>query len=253
MTTLFTTTLMLQGALALGNCFMKIAVVTPYYREDLSILEHCHRSVATQSVACTHVMVADGFPSDEVARWPVEHITLPQPHHDVGSAARTVGSFHAIGLGFDGIAFLDADNWYGQEHLASLLALHRETGASFLTSSRLLCRLDGSVMGPCPTTDGVRFVDTSSMLLMRPAFGLISNWCMVPDYAHIVADRVFLYLARSTGVAMAHSGQPTVSYRCGKAGIYEDFSETPPPGVQPRPDYPSVFRRWIAEGNPPLI
>jgi Glycosyl transferase family 2 len=232
---------------------MKIAVVTPYYREDLSILAHCHRSVATQSVACTHVMVADGFPSNDISMWAVEHVILPRAHHDVGSTARAVGSCHAMGLGFDGIAFLDADNWYSQDHLASLLALHRQTGASFLTSSRVLCRLDGSFMGQCHQTDGVHFVDTSCMLLMRPAFGLIANWCLVPDYAHIIADRIFLYWARSSGVQMAHSGQPTVSYRCGKAGIYEDSNETPPPGVQPRPDYDSVFRRWVGEGNPPLV
>jgi glycosyltransferase involved in cell wall biosynthesis len=232
---------------------MKIAVVTPYYREDLSILRHCHRSVAAQSIPCTHVMVADGFPADDIATWAVEHVILPQAHHDVGSTARAVGSLHAIGLGFDGVAFLDADNWYCQDHLASLLALHRQTGANFLTSSRLLCRLDGSVMGRCHTTDGVHFVDTSCMLLMRPAFRLISNWCLVPDYAHIIADRVFLYFARSSGVVMAHSGEPTVFYRCGKAGGYEDLSETPPAGVQPRPDYDYVFRRWVADGNPPLI
>jgi hypothetical protein len=233
-------------------CLMRIAVVTPYFKEDISILECCHRSVNAQTIPCSHVMVADGFPSAEVARWAVEHVVLPAPHDDKGSTPRVAGSFHAIGLGFDGIAFLDADNWYRPDHIASLLELHRRSGASFLTSSRFLCRLDGSIMGRCHMTDGVSFVDTSCMLLMRPAFRVISNWCLMPGYAQIISDRVFLFQARAARIEMAHSDEPTVYYRCGKPGIYQHFDEAPPAGVQPRPDYEAAFRRWTAEGNPPL-
>ncbi len=231
---------------------MRIAVVTPYHKEDISILEQCHHSIDAQSIPCTHVMVADGCPSTEVAKWAIEHVVLPRPHNDIGSTPRVVGSFHAIGLKFDGIAFLDADNWYRHDHVASLLELHRRSGASFLTSSRFLCRLDGSIMGRCHMTDGVSFADTSCMLLMRSAFGLISNWCLMPDYTQIISDRVFLFQARAARIGMAHSYEPTVYYRCGKAGNYEHFGETPPAGVKPRPDYEAAFRRWIAEGNPPL-
>ena len=35
-------------------------------------------------------------------------------HGDIGSTPRLIGSYHAIGLGVDAVAFLDADNWYGQ-------------------------------------------------------------------------------------------------------------------------------------------
>lgn len=232
---------------------MKIAVVTPYYREDVARLVHCHRSVAGQRAPCTHIMVADGYPCAAVADWDVDHIALPRSHHDIGSTPRVIGSFHAIGLGFDGIAFLDADNWYDADHIASLLELHARTGAPFVTSSRLLCRLDGSVMGRCHMTDGTSFVDTSCMLLMRQAFGLIANWCLMPDYAQIISDRVFLFQARAAGVAMAHSDKATVHYRCGKAGNYHHFGETPPAGAEPRPDYEAALRRWEAAGNPALV
>ena len=39
---------------------MKIAVVTPYWREDAAKLARCHESVAGQSVACTHVVAVNG-------------------------------------------------------------------------------------------------------------------------------------------------------------------------------------------------
>jgi glycosyltransferase involved in cell wall biosynthesis len=232
---------------------MKIAVVTPYHGEDFATLAQCHRSVAAQLIACTHVLVADGRPSDKVANWNVEHVVLPRPHNDYGSTPRAIGSWHAAGLQFDGVAFLDADNWYDREHIASLLDLYEHSGAPFLTSSRLLCRLDGSVMRPCHVTDGTSFVDTSCMLLMREAFGLIANWCLMPDWAQIISDRVFLYYARAAGIKMAHSGKPTVYYRCGKAGIYHDLGEVPPQGVRPKPDYESALQRWSAAGNPPLV
>jgi len=232
---------------------MKIAVVTPYHKEDIAIIRRCHESVATQTFACRHILVADGFPLDPIDRWNSDHIKLPQSHGDIGSTARVIGSFNAIGSGFDGIAFLDADNWYGPEHIAKLLELYRSTAAPFLSSSRYLCRLDGSVMGLCHMSDGRTFVDTSCMLLMRPAFGLIQNWCLMPDYAHIIGDRVFFYLAKASGVQTAHLDLPTLYYRCSKAGNYDHFGEQHPPGVQPRPDYDTAFRRWVAEGNPPLI
>jgi hypothetical protein len=231
---------------------VKIAVITPYYREDVSLLYDCHRSVRSQSVPCTHVMVADGSPCPEAQSWNIDHIVLPGPHNDYGSTPRLIGSFHAVGLGFDGVAFLDADNWYRSDHLETLLELHRHTRASFLSSARVLCRLDGSEMGPCRTSDGETFVDTSCMLIMRSAFGLLANWALMPDYAHVISDRVFLYLAKVAGTTFGHSPEPTLYYRCGKSDSYDLVGETPPPGAQPPPDYEIAFRRWIADGYPPL-
>ena len=235
-----------------AEALMKIAVVTPYFRESRSVLFNCHASVRAQRTHCTHVMVADGFPLGEIDTWELDHVVLPRSHGAFGSTPRLIGSFHAVGLGFDGVAFLDADNWYRLDHMEILLELHRRTGASIITSSRLLCRIDGTVMGRCPTSDGEQFVDTSCMLLMRPAFGLLANWCLMPDYAQVICDRVFWYMAKKSQLACAHSPEPTVYYRCGKTGAYAMMGETPPPGVQPPPDYGTAFRRWIAEGNPPL-
>jgi hypothetical protein len=232
---------------------MRIAVITPYFRESLSILHQCHRSVQAQSVPCTHVMVADGFPSANIESWEVDHVILPRAHDDAGSTPRAIGSFHAVGLGYDAVAFLDADNWYRPDHLETLLRLHARTGASFLSASRLLCRLDGSVMGPCAMCDGTTFIDTSCMLIMRPAFGVLANWCLIPPYAHVVSDRAFLYLARAAGTTFAHSPEPTLHYRCKRSDAYLRMGESPPPEAQPAPDYATGFRRWIEDGHRPLI
>src|SRR5437868_3981074 len=63
---------------------LKVAVVTPYYKEPIEVLRRCLDSVAAQRAACTHFLVADGHPNPEVAQWGVEHVVLPKSHADNG-------------------------------------------------------------------------------------------------------------------------------------------------------------------------
>jgi glycosyltransferase involved in cell wall biosynthesis len=231
---------------------MRVAVITPYYRERPEFLKQCHDSVAAQSHPCLHVMVADGDPLAELDDWDIDHVKLPQCHADIGSTPRLIGSFHAIGLGVDAVAFLDADNWYRPDHVASMLEMQRATGAGFISSGRMLCRIDGSLLMPCPTTDPECFIDTSCMMLMGAAFPVLANWSLMPSYAHVIGDRVMLQYIKQSGAKRAHSPEPTVFYRCGKDGPYRYLGEPVPPGVVPPPDYGAAVARWIADGHPPL-
>ena len=228
-------------------------MVTPYFDEGEDLLRQCHESVAAQTHPCLHVMVADGRPAALVDGWPVDHVRLPRPHADIGSTPRLIGACHAFGLGYDAIAFLDADNWYEPDHIQRLARLRAATGAAFLSSGRALRRLDGAPMGPCPSTDPERFVDTSCMMFAREAFSLLIHWVAMPPYAHLIGDRVMLHHVKASGVKRAHLGAPTVNYRCSKAGIYRQLGEPIPPGVTPPPDYGEAHRRWVEEGNPPLF
>lgn len=232
---------------------MRVAVITPYHKEALPFLQRCHESVTRQTCPCLHVMVADGFPVDDVARWPADHVVLPQAHNDIGSTPRLIGSYHAIGLGYDAVAFLDADNWYREDHVAALVRLCTENDAGFASSGRMLCRLDGSPMAPCGATDPDVFVDTNCMFFARPAFPLLAHWTLMPSYAHVVGDQIMLDQVIRSGVRRVHNPDPTVFYRCGKAGIYRMLGEPVPPGVQPRLELKEVYERWIREGHPPLI
>src|SRR5205814_1150110 len=107
----------------------KIAVITPYCREPLDVLAQCHESVLAQGAEVDHFMVADGYPREEVNAWNARHVVLPLAHADGGSTPRAVGSILADAEGYDFIAYLDADNWYAPGHIASLLELHRSSGA----------------------------------------------------------------------------------------------------------------------------
>ncbi|MEM9692341.1 MAG: glycosyltransferase, partial [Myxococcota bacterium] len=152
----------------------RVAVVTPYYREEAAVLEQCVASVAAQTVPVTHFVVADGHPQpDLVDRFRVEHLVLPDAHGDNGNTPRAIGSLSAVNRGFDAIAYLDADNWYRPEHIERMVALQRRTGASVCTSGRTIHRLDGSFMLVDRESDGLRHVDTSCLFLTRDAFRLV--------------------------------------------------------------------------------
>jgi hypothetical protein len=237
---------------ALGNPLPRVAVITPYYKEPLAQLRQCHDSVLAQSEPCLHVLVADGHRRRRINHWSAEHVRLPRSHGDIGSTPRLIGSYHAIGLGVDAVAFLDGDNWYRPDHIASLLAEMDQHQADFVSSSRTLCRLDGTVMGPCPLTDPERFIDTNAMLFGRGSFHQLHQWVLMPPYGHLIGDRIMLHHLKNAGVKRQHLNQGSVFYRCAKAGIYRQMKEPIPEGVQPRPDYETSFRQWESDGQPPL-
>ena len=229
-----------------------VAVITPYFDEPLELLWQCHQSVLAQEYPCIHVLVADGRPKADLDDWQAHHVVLPKSHGDIGSTPRLIGSYHAIGLGVEAVAFLDADNWYHPGHINGLMRLRAESGAAFMSSSRMLCRLDGGVMGPCPLIDSERFIDTNCMLFAKEAFPLLHHWVLMPDYGHLVGDRIMFHHVRCSGVSRQHLNEPSVFYRCGKPGLYRQMGEEPPTGIPDRPEYEASFQRWLADGYPPL-
>lgn len=229
-----------------------VAVITPYFQESIDILRQNHQSVLSQSYPTRHVFVADGEPNPTIDSWDVDHVVLPRCHHDIGSTPRLIGCFHAIGLGVEAVAFLDADNWYHKEHIKTVMLLRQQHGADVVSSGRMLCRLDGSDMAICHQTDPKTFIDTNCMLLGRGAFHLLHHWVLMPSYGHVIGDRIFWHHVRASGVNIVHSEAPTVYYRCQRAGIYRQLGESLPTGVKPVPDYASGFKQWAADGYPSL-
>ncbi len=217
------------------------------------MLRQAHDSVRAQTYPCRHLLVSDGRPKPEVDGWDAEHLVLSRSTGDYGRTPTFVGAAAAAFQGFDLIAILDSDNWYREDHIEILADLHRRTGVAFLSSGRMLCRLDGTVMAPCALTDPERFIDTSCMAFARAAFPLLTYAVTMPAYADDISDRAMLHHVKASGVARAHTDERTVFYRCGKAGIYELLGEPVPPGVVPAPDYKRQFDRWAADGHPPLI
>jgi FkbM family methyltransferase len=209
----------------------QIAVITPYCQELDDVLRTCLESVARQTYPYSrHFLVADGFPNPLVAGWDARHIVLPNAHGDNGNLARAIGAMAAISEGYDGIAFLDADNWFREDHVARLAALHKDTGAAVCTSGRSIHRLDGTLMYVDQSdSDGQSFVDTSCLCIFRAAFDLVPLWVMMPRALNPIGDQVMWQAVLERGVSRAHTIEPTLAFRTQYAVHYKNIRENPPP------------------------
>jgi hypothetical protein len=216
---------------------MKICVVTPYFQTNPEWLLQAHASVKSQTVEARHIVVCDGSAPAQIPDFQGTHIILERSYRDYGNTPRLIGCFNAItAQDADAIAFLDADNWYYPDHLRSLAALATSTGIEAVASARMLHRLDGSPMMKCPTVDGNKYIDTSCLMVLRPAFRHLIAWVLQGQETAAETDQFLWKLLRDAGVPMAFVDRPTVAYRTRHQIHYGQASETFPPGSVHRTD-----------------
>ena len=223
---------------------MKVAVVTPYYKEAPDILRQCHESVGAQTHECTHIMLADGYPNPEVDDWPVEHFIFGASHADNGNTPRMVGALSAARRDYDAIAFLDADNWYYPNHIETMVTLHAQTGAAVCSGSVDIYRPDGSLMFKMYENDGEKHVDTSAMFLTREAYSTIGIWGFLPKKLAPVSDRIFWQTIVDRGISRAHEPTVTVAFRTQYKAHYEAMGEEPPTGSKGNEITDSAIDWW---------
>jgi hypothetical protein len=193
---------------------MKICVVTPYYQENLEWLLHAHASVKAQTATAQHILVCDGSAPAQIPDFQGTHIVLPRNYGDHGNTPRLIGCYHAItALDADAIAFLDADNWYYPDHLRSLSEIGEAAQLGAAASARMLHRLDGAPMIKCPTVDGRNYIDTSCLMVFRPAFRHLVAWVLQGEDTVAETDQFLWRQLRDAGERMAFVDRPTVAFR----------------------------------------
>lgn len=226
---------------------MKIAVVTPYYKETLPTLRRCNRSVLDQTVACTHVVVADGHPKSifkDVIR--VEHVILPKRNEDNGNTPRGIGGLLAESWGFDAVAYLDADNWFAPDHIQKMLQAHIETSCPVVACKRTFHALDGTVMNITEAEEEQNLhVDTSCWLITKPAFSLLRAWFM-PKLLGPVCDRVFFQKVVFDRFKVCFAPWRSVAFTTAYTEHYRDARMQVPPGCKSNPDFENL-RRYVSE------
>lgn len=209
---------------------MKVAVITPYFKEPAAWIERCLASVRTQTHPCTHFMVSDGHPLVALDDAGVRHVRLGRSHADFGNTPRAIGGQLAVAEGFDAVCFLDADNWYAPHHVASCVAAAEESNADFVTAGRRLVREDGSVIPLRTSDDGDgSHVDTNCFFLLFGAFHTLPRWALAPRPMASLFDRFYLQSLRAEGLREARTERATVDYLCTWASIFRAVGETPPP------------------------
>jgi glycosyltransferase involved in cell wall biosynthesis len=205
---------------------MKVAVVTPYYKESRKTLKRCLDSVAKQTHDDVfHVLVGDGYPQDWVNDFTLHHLAMPNVGN-YGDTPRGIGAAYAAGVGADAIIFLDADCWMPHYHV-SFFVEPVERGAGIVTCPRNIW-LEGEEMGICTESNGVHFNDTNCYLITKPYFPVISAWMFKNQKDSIVGDRVFWNAVQRSGACIL-SAASMVNYESDFAHHYQMFGRTPPP------------------------
>ncbi len=215
---------------------MKLCVVTPYFETNEDWIRQAHASVRGQTIEAHHILVCDGSRPAQLADFRGTHIVLQRNYKDYGNTPRLIGCYQAMAMEADAIAFLDSDNWYYPEHLAGLLKCAVDNKLDAVSSARMLHRLDGSVMRKCPTVDGRAYIDTSCLLVMKPAFRHMIAWTLLPQDVAAVMDQIVWKHMLEGGARLGFLDQPTVAYRTRHAIHYEQAGEPVPPEAVKRSD-----------------
>ena len=200
---------------------MKIAVVTPVGPgTDPDHLQRCADSVAVQTHPVVHILVMDG--ADVPAYGTFQTIRLPHAAADIDSTPRLIGSAYAFGQGFVAVCWLDADNWFLEDHVTRLVRLHHDTGAPVCCSGRYIVdQLGREDLRPCiEQVEGSGFYDTNTAMVTDPQFAML--WGMLKPNQHIIGDRIVLGTAAQREALACHY-RPTVVYRSRLKFHYDAF------------------------------
>jgi glycosyltransferase involved in cell wall biosynthesis len=218
-------------------------VITPYYKEDPSLLRRCIDSVRKQTVATTHLLVADGHPQDWIDKEGVRHLRLDRSHGDFGNTPRGVAAILAASEGFAPIMMLDADNWLEPQHVeVCLRAAGPET--DFVVARSVLRRPDESIL-PLPTEPHSEHVDTSCFAFFPGSYHALATWALMPQQMSPLGDRIFWSALRSRGLSgVAVENPATVNYHCLWDVFYRALGETPPPDAKPSIDPTPMYQWW---------
>jgi hypothetical protein len=225
-----------------GNA--RYAIITPYHKEDRSLIERCITSVRNQSTPVDHFVIADGFSQAWIDDAGVRHFKLDRDHGDFGNTPRGVGALIAIGEEYIGIGLLDADNWLEHDHIEACLAAARTSPkpCDYVVARRTLRRPNGTAI---PLPDDPRFVDTNCFFFLRGSFSALPYWATMPKSLAPLSDQYFSAMIRRLPYTFATVSRPTVNYHCLWEIIYHRIGETPPPEAKPNTNEVAKIEHWL--------
>jgi len=208
---------------------MRIAVITPYYKETTSVLNRCHESVLSQTHDTIHIMVSDGSPHPMIDKWKnTEHLLLGNCHNDAGATPRAIGALSAFSRGYDAVAFLDADNTYSSDHIKIMHSIMQQNPCDVVAATRNICTTDGKFLYiDRIESTGTEFCDTNCMFISKSCINLLSCWVTNPSI-QLWSDRQFWNSLLQSNASIKQSLTPTVNYHSRWAWHYQHAGVAPP-------------------------
>jgi glycosyltransferase involved in cell wall biosynthesis len=227
---------------------MRVAYITPYYKESAEVLERCVKSVEAQTIKSDHFLISDGYPQDWLATRVKRHIPLGKSHGDYGNTPRGIGAQLAISDGYDAIGLLDADCWLDPKHTEECLKTAignygSPLNCDYVIAKRRFIRPDLTVAN---ISEEANHVDTNCYFLLRGAYSFFPVWSLMPKEFSNVADRVFYKSIMEADLNYATNKAVTVNYLNLWATSYLNVGETPPPEAKPNGEGESGYQ-WLAE------
>lgn len=207
---------------------MRVAVITSTIGRPE--LRQCIESVKAQTYPAEHYIFVNGRerrgPAQSVLldfAGQVSPFFLPDETGDYGHGPSMAGVFAAAPFltSADWIFYLDDDNFYDPNHVASIMAMVEENALGWAYSLRRWVAKDGSPI--CDDDWGSighgvaigieqNLVDNSCYAISRPlAQRLALAWTAAPR----VADRCMFIALKESGVRAGCTGLSTVNYRIG--------------------------------------
>lgn len=225
---------------------MRIAVVTPYFKEDRSVLARCMESVRKQAVPVDHILVADGFPQDWVEAYGnVNHVILRKNSADFGDTPRSLGFVVGMKNDYDILQFLDADNVLFPDHMAKAVEACAANRPDLIVARRALLRPDGSTMSVAmQDEDNLMHVDTNCYVFCSSAFHIGLKWSLIPRQFACVGDRIFWGIVRNANLKAVVLRDKTVGYSCMWPEVYKALGETPPAGARDLSRHQEAMKAW---------
>jgi glycosyltransferase involved in cell wall biosynthesis len=196
----------------------RIMVITPTTGKE-SVLKAIE-SVANQTVKTEHLIVCDGYDAFEKQHF-VEntHIVLPENVGGNGWYGHRVYAAMPLMVNADYILFLDEDNWFEPNHVATLLHKIKSKDLMWAHSLRRIinerdeyvCDDDCEALGRYPTfyDHNVSFVDTNCYCFRREFLVGVAHHF----YGRWGADRQFYAAVSKSLPSFGCTGEATVNYR----------------------------------------
>ena len=191
----------------------KVAVITPYWNEPIDVIDKCISSVRNQTMECTHFIVSDGNPKDIKETNDLIHIKLPLNVNNCGATPRGLGAQIAFNMGFDLVAFLDADNTFDRQHLAEAAELFSKNDPDVVFAKRRIYFPDGKKLTKNDPQDASgAHVDTNCIVLSKRVAYLAKVFAMWPHEFGTGEDRLFLRIVKALKLKTMNIPIPTVNY-----------------------------------------
>ena len=227
---------------------MKIAIITPYYQESRETIERCLASVRQQTIKSDHFLISDGHPQAFLDNIGVRHVKLDVSHGDSGNTPRGIGAQLAISEAYDGVAFLDADNWYDSDHVQVCIESARSLTGNYIDCDYVMARrrlISPDLKFKTEIPERLpRQPDVSVMQRMHPAkhycvdtnlyyfcpgsYFMIPYWNLMPKEVSSRGDDVFSVHLSSKNLVFAKTDKVTVNYFSRYARAYKMWGQPVP-------------------------